>query len=96
MTETGMKFIIVASLITVLLLFLVWKLRPYLLVLREAMRFMSEIKRTADARRTTPPKRESLVRCASCGVLVPSSRALASRRLSVVYCSESCMRQRER
>ncbi|MER3427294.1 MAG: hypothetical protein C4334_04200 [Pyrinomonas sp.] len=90
-----MKFVIVASLIAALSLFLAWKLRPYFLFLREAWRFASEVKRTTETRRAPPSRSESLVRCASCGVLIPASRALVSRHPSVVYCSDACMRQRQ-
>ena len=85
-----MKVLIIA-LFVLLLIISLWRLRPYIIIAREFWRFMREIKDSQNAARARSSGTERLLRCASCGVLIPASRALVGRASSAVFCSRECM-----
>ena len=79
-----------------LLLVLVYRrLRPYLKTIRNFINTVRQFQAQAAG-----PKRqgetEKLVRCATCGVWIPITRALTSRSGELLFCSAQCLGGKQR
>ena len=92
-----MKYILLLALVAFVALLVYWRLRPYIHFARRAFSFVRDVRRISRQEMPGPaPRRaaasgERLVRCSSCGTWLPSSRALAVRSSSEVYCSTECV-----
>lgn len=92
-----MKYLLLLAVLTVVALLVFWRLRPYIHFARRAFGFVRDVRRLSRQDLPGPaPRRassagERLVRCASCGTWLPSSRALAARASSEAYCSTDCL-----
>jgi hypothetical protein len=95
-----LKYLIVAVIIGAFFTIIYLRLRPYIGfarrvfgVIREA-RGMSAGQGMPGGAAAAQPKKasdERLVRCASCGMWLPASRALMLRATSSNFCSHACM-----
>jgi hypothetical protein len=93
------KYLIILGIIALLFyLFLFWRMRRYLPLVRRIFGLTRDIYRmtrsTGGAEPVTQPKRSEggrLVRCAACGTWIPSERAIQLRAKPAVYCSTSCL-----
>jgi hypothetical protein len=92
-----MKYLFVLALFTLVLALAYRRARPYvaaarrfLNVFRDAQRLASDGHATAAPRRSTRAG-EKLARCASCGIWLPASRALALPNSPDFYCSHACL-----
>jgi hypothetical protein len=94
----ALRVLIIVLLITLLLVFLHRRLRPYLKLLQNvvsAIRSFRQMGVNPDGGRFTrrnDKATEKLVRCAACGTWVPVGRALAGGRADAVFCSSQCLR----
>ena len=92
-----MKYFLPLALLAFVALLVYWRLRPYIHMARRALGFVRDVRRISRHEMPGPaPRRanesgERLVRCASCGTWLPSSRALAARSSPEVYCSTDCV-----
>lgn len=92
-----MKYFLLLALFVFVALLVYWRLRPYIHLARRAFGFVRDARRLTRQDLPGPaPRRanasgERLVRCSSCGTWLPSSRALAVRSSSEVYCSTDCV-----
>lgn len=93
-----MKYLLLLALLAFVAVLIYWRLRPYIHLARRAFGFVRDARRLSRQDTTGPaPRRaaaapgERLVRCSSCGTWLPSSRALAARSASEVYCSADCL-----
>ena len=93
-----MKYLFIISLIVLVLLLLYWRLRPYIHIARRVYSFLRGAQgldlnaSTATGARTInnqTKQPETLVRCQTCGVWTPASRAPTHR--AAAYCSTECM-----
>jgi hypothetical protein len=91
-----LKYLVVIALAGLLLLLLYRKLSPYLLRLRDFIHAMRQFQaQTTGSKNHSEP--EKLICCATCGVWVPQTRALAAAGSSgLCYCSDECLRRRRK
>lgn len=71
------------------------RLRPYIQTVRKFLKSFREIGELdefdgKDAVQTTRKSNEKLVRCSSCGLWIPESRAVKLKS-NIVYCSHDCL-----
>ena len=92
-----MKYLLLLAVVAAVAFLVYWRLRPYIHFARRAFGFVRDARRISRqdmpgaAPRRAAASAERLVRCASCGTWLPSSRALAVRSSSEVYCSTECV-----
>ena len=93
-----MKYLVVSSLLLFVLLLIYLRIKPYLTIARRvvgAVRGAQEGVRLEDSASQTArakAKSEKLVRCQTCQVLLPASRAIALPRASqAAFCSTACL-----
>jgi hypothetical protein len=97
-----MKYLLLLALLAFVGLLVYWRLRPYIHFARRAFGFVRDARRLSRQDMPGPaPRRasasgERLVRCSSCGTWLPTSRALAARSSSEVYCSTDCLERSAR
>ena len=97
-----MKYLLLLALLAFVAVLVYWRLRPYIYFARRAFGFARDVRRITQQDPPGPaPRRastsgERLVRCSSCGTWLPSSRALAARSSSEVYCSTDCLERSAR
>jgi hypothetical protein len=91
------KYLLLFLLLCAALLFVYWRLRPYIATARRVLGFFRDARRiTADDAGPPRPRAasrggERLVRCASCSTWLPASRALTVRGSRDAYCSHACL-----
>ena len=98
-----MKYLIVASLLLVVLLLVYLRIKPYLSLARRVLRAFRNVQEVHRQQFGAQPRRspargfsERLVRCHTCRVLLPASRAIALQRSpEAVYCSRDCLQKDE-
>jgi len=90
-----LKYLVVIALLALLLVLLYRRLRPYLKTIRNFINTVRQFQAEAAG-----PKRqgetEKLVCCATCGVWIPITRALASRSGETLFCSAKCLSGKNR
>jgi hypothetical protein len=92
-----MKYLFLLALFAVVAFLIYLRLRPYIKAARRVLGFVRDAcKLSADDISAAAPRRanrpgEKLLRCETCGTWLPSSRALAHRGASQVYCSHACL-----
>lgn len=95
-----MKYLIVLGIIALLFyLLLYWRFRHYIPLARRIFGLTRDLYRmtkgnavtTETAVRSKSSEGERLVRCASCGTWIPSSRAVQLKSAASVYCSIACL-----
>lgn len=98
-----MKFIIILLLLTAVLGFLYWRLRPYIRMARQFLGVAREMNRMSSRMSGTfggeMPRHgerpgsvpEKLARCAVCGTWIPDARAVRLRSTNTTYCSHQCL-----
>jgi len=73
-----------------LLVLLYRRLRPYLKAIRDFINTVRQFQ-TAAAGPKRQGETEKLVRCETCGVWIPITRALTSRSGEMLFCSAECL-----
>ncbi len=93
-----MKYLVVSSLLLFVLLLIYLRIKPYLMVARRVVGAVREAQsgvRVGNLSAQTTrakAKSEKLVRCQTCQVLLPASRAIALPRASqAAFCSTACL-----
>ncbi len=102
-----MKYIIFLSLLVIIAGFVYWRLRPYINAVRHVLNVVRGVRvehvgegRASPAadlkqnsrRGTSPaPAGGKLVRCQSCGIWLPASRAVALRSSTNSFCTYACL-----
>lgn len=90
-----MKYLFFIALISLVILLLYWRLRPYIHLARRVHSFMRGAQgldlnaTTARTINNQAKQTETLIRCQTCGVWTPASRATTQR--AAAYCSTECM-----
>lgn len=87
-----MKYLIIATLVSVAFVIIYSRLRPYLLLMRKLVNTLNSAAETttaADAPRT--PSKNKLVRCDSCGTWIPAERAIHLGSGLASFCSTECL-----
>ena len=88
-----MKYLIIATLVSLVLAFVYVRLRPYL---RLAHKIIKSLNVVTDMSATTAappatPSQSKLVRCDQCGTWIPADRALKLNSGLATFCSRECM-----
>ena len=100
-----MKYLLLLVVLSFVAVLVYRRLRPYIHFARRALGVVRDVRRLSQQEMPGPsPRRapsasaagERLVRCSSCGTWLPSSRALAPRSSSEVYCSADCLERSAR
>ncbi|MBA2341483.1 MAG: hypothetical protein H0V88_13925 [Pyrinomonadaceae bacterium] len=93
-----MKLAIILTVIFMIGAIVYWRIRPYLAIARRVMATMRAIQSGGERRGATGVSGakgatgEKLIRCESCGVWLPASRALEDRSSGgSSYCSTDCL-----
>ncbi|MFN2576817.1 MAG: PP0621 family protein [Pyrinomonadaceae bacterium] len=85
-----MKYLVVIALLALLLVLLYRRLRPYLRTIRSLINAFRQFQ-TQAAKPKRQNETEKLVRCATCGVWIPITRALTPRSGEMLFCSAECL-----
>jgi hypothetical protein len=88
-----LKYLVVIALLALLLFLLYRRLRPYIKSLRQILDVIQQFQKGGSAAGPQAGA-EKLVRCATCGIWIPASRALTSRS-EIVFCSTKCREGRK-
>ena len=92
-----MKYLLLLAVFAFVAFLIYLRLRPYLATARRIFGFVRDARTLGvDAPTTTTARNasragERLVRCASCDMWLPASRALALRNSTTTYCSNDCL-----
>lgn len=94
--ETVLKYLVVAALVSLFVLLLYSRVRPYIQFLEK---ILGAAKTVADSQSTgsstvknsTAKVDGKLVRCVSCGTWIPADRAIGPRTNLASYCSRECL-----
>lgn len=92
-----MKLAIVLILLLLIGAIIYWRIRPYLTIARRVMETLRAIqsggpRATSGVINAKSKAGEKLIRCESCGVWLPYSRALSDRSSGgLSYCSADCL-----
>lgn len=90
-----MKYLVVAALLTLLLILVYSRVRPYLAFLQKILGTLNAMTDSStpieSAGQSAIGVKSKLVRCVSCGTWVPADRAIGSRVGSSAYCSRACL-----
>ncbi|MBC8029633.1 MAG: hypothetical protein H7Z16_05940 [Pyrinomonadaceae bacterium] len=90
-----MKYLVVAALLTLLLILVYSRVRPYLTFLKKILGSLNAMVDSSaqggSARRSATRVESKLVRCVSCGTWVPADRAVGSQVGASTYCSRACL-----
>ena len=91
-----LKYLVVASLLTLLLILVYSRVRPYLKFLKKILGSLnsfadSQSAGTGSAKPSATRIDSKLVKCVSCGTWVPADRALGFKSGSSIYCSRECL-----
>lgn len=92
-----MKYLIVISLVALLLVLLLRRLRPYLRIAQEFIKTFRNFQQMS-ATRANPQNQqpEKLVCCETCGTWIPIGRALTAGSSELLYCSTDCLSAKKR
>jgi len=98
------KYLLLLAVLTLVVLLVYWRLRPYIRIARRAFGFVRDVRRLSRQDMPGPAPRRSpaassgerLVRCSSCGTWLPASRALTVRSSTEAYCSAGCVERAAR
>ncbi|HSQ22861.1 MAG TPA: PP0621 family protein [Pyrinomonadaceae bacterium] len=88
-----MKYLVVIALVALLLFLLYRRVRPYIKSLSQIVDVIRQFQKSSSPAGRQPGA-EKLVRCATCGIWIPVSRALTSRS-EVVFCSTKCLEDKK-
>ena len=89
-----MKYVLILALLAFVVGLVYWRLRPYIRMARRFLTVVRDVRRVSEAntpgdvqRRESRPRasNEMLVRCASCGVYVSSTKATSCGRPDCPY-----------
>ena len=88
-----MKYLIIATLVSLVLAFIYVRLRPYLRLIQKVVKSLNVVT-DISATTASPPARPSqskLVRCDRCATWIPAERALKLNSGLATFCSPECM-----
>lgn len=90
-----MKYLIIAALVSVVLVLIYTRVRPYLKLIQRVVQSLNVVTdiNTSTAARQKVPSRNKLVRCDSCGTWIPAERALSLNSGLATFCSPECSRR---
>jgi hypothetical protein len=91
-----LKYLVVIALVVLLLVLLFRKLRPYLQILRNFINAIRQFQNAGAFSSKRSGGSEKLVRCETCGVWIPATRALSSRSGELLFCSTDCLRGKKK
>jgi hypothetical protein len=88
-----LRVLVIASLVSLLLIFVYSRLRPYIQLVQK---LLGTVRTVADSQSTTGRRGAAkvdgkLVRCVSCGTWIPAARAIGPRASLASYCSRECL-----
>ena len=89
-----MKYLVIAALVSIIFVLVYSRVRPYLKLIQK---IASSLNAAVDITTTTPtqqpktPSKNKLVRCDSCGIWIPTERALNLNSGLATFCSAECM-----
>lgn len=88
-----MKYLIIATLVSVAFVIIYSRLRPYLLLMRKLVNTLNSATDSAASAANTPrtPSKNKLVRCDSCGTWIPAERAIHLGSGLASFCSTECL-----
>jgi hypothetical protein len=92
-----LKYLVILLLLLIFWAFILWRLRPYIEMLRRVLGIMKDVRQVGQHDYAEQPARaagkdgQKLVRCASCDTWIPASRAVRLRTQSAAYCSHECL-----
>jgi hypothetical protein len=86
-----LKYLIIATVISLVAAFIFVRLRPYLQLIRKVVTSLNASTSVATAPRERSPSKNKLVRCDSCGTWVPADRVLRLNSGLANYCSRECL-----
>lgn len=92
----SLKYLLITFVFTLIGAFLYMRLRPYLALAQRMFRLVREARRVGINRTSEPSRRagassERLIRCATCGTWIPSTRAIKLGTSGSPYCSYACL-----
>ena len=95
MAEIVLKYLVVASLLTLLLILIYSRVRPYLKFLKKILGSLNAVADSqsagyGSAKPSATRIDTKLVKCVSCGTWVPADRAIGFKAGSSIYCSREC------
>lgn len=93
-----MKYLVIAAVVILLLLFVYSRLRPYIKLIGKALGILKGIAdgpAATNSARRTPEADRKLVRCVACGTWVPAERVVGSGS-GAAYCSRECLENSSR
>ena len=88
-----MKYLIIAALVSIVLVIVYSRVRPYLKLFRKVVESLN-VATEGTATPATPertPSKNKLVRCDSCGTWIPAERAMHLGSGLASYCSSECL-----
>lgn len=90
-----MKYLIIATLVSVAFVIIYSRLRPYLQLMRKVVESINSATQTATTTPNAPraPSKNKLVRCDSCGTWIPAERAIHLGSGLASFCSPECLTQ---
>ena len=86
-----MKYLIIATVISLVSVFIFLRLRPYLKLIRKVVTALNVSTEVTTAPREKTPAKNKLVRCDSCGTWVPADRVFRLNSGLANYCSRECL-----
>jgi len=88
-----LKYLIIATLVSVAFVIIYSRLRPYLLLLRKLVNTLNSAAETTATAANAPrtPSKNKLVRCDSCGTWIPAERAIQLGSGLASFCSTECL-----
>ncbi len=86
-----MKYLLIATVISLVAAFIYVRLRPYLRLMRKVVSALNVSTEVSTAPRPGSPSKNKLVRCDSCGTWVPADRVFRLNSGLVNYCSRECL-----
>lgn len=88
-----MKYLIIATLVSLVLAFVYVRLRPYLRLIQkvvQSLNVVTDVTPTTTSTQITPSQ-SKLVRCERCATWIPAERALKLKSGLATFCSPECM-----
>jgi hypothetical protein len=88
-----MKYLIIATVVSLVLAFVYVRLRPYLRLAHKIIKSLNVVTDMSATTASPPaaPSQSKLVRCDHCGTWIPAERALKLNSGLATFCSPACM-----
>jgi hypothetical protein len=88
-----MKYLIIATVVSLVLAFVYVRLRPYLRLVSKIIKSLNVVSdiSTTTATPAATSTQSKLVRCDQCGTWIPAERALKLNSGLATFCSRECM-----